>query len=85
MAILYGIPLIALMVGTIGSYYALQGILSKDYLQAVSIGIGLLFVAISYLLIKLRDTKFKESRLYLPTVTRVIIDLDAVDITDNTH
>lgn len=85
MAIMYGIPLIALMVGTIGSYYGLKGVLSKDILQGVSIAIGLVFVAISYMLIKLRDAKFKESRLYLPTVTRVIIDLNAVDLNNNQH
>ena len=79
-AIIYGIPLIALIVGTVGSYYILDNVVTGNTLQICSMAVGLIFTAVSYLCIKLKDAKFRESRKYMPTVTRIVIDLDMADM-----
>ncbi|MEG0250026.1 MAG: SoxR reducing system RseC family protein [Peptostreptococcus sp.] len=73
--IAYGIPLIGLLIGTIGSYYILQNVVSGSRLEFYSIGIGLLFTAFAYLGIKLKDASIRNSRKYMPTITRIMIDL----------
>ena len=73
--IAYGIPLIGLLIGTIGSYYILQSMVSGPRLEFYSIGIGLLFTGLAYLGIKLKDASIRNSRKYMPTITRIMIDL----------
>ncbi|GAA0106057.1 SoxR reducing system RseC family protein [Paraclostridium sordellii] len=71
-AIVYIVPLIALLGGTIISYGILNFIdigMNKEVLSGF---IGIVLTAISYLLIKGKDRKFRESRNYIPIITKVI-------------
>lgn len=74
--IMYGIPLIGLLIGTIGSYYVLKNIYSGESLEIISFIVGLLFMSAAFIGIKLKDAKFKESRAYLPIITRILIDIN---------
>lgn len=76
--IVYGIPLLALILGTVGSYFLLKNQLDKNILEILSFAIGLVFTAISYIIIRTKDSKFRESRKYMPIVTRILIDLNAI-------
>ncbi|MGL5641353.1 MAG: SoxR reducing system RseC family protein [Paraclostridium sp.] len=71
-SIVYAIPLIALLGGTIVSYGILSYIdisFNKEVISGL-LGIGL--TIISYLAIKNKDSKFRESRKYIPIITKVI-------------
>ena len=71
-AIVYIVPLIALLGGTIISYAILNFIdigMNKEVLSGF---IGIVLTIISYLLIKSKDRKFRESRNYIPIITKVI-------------
>ncbi|CEN80365.1 SoxR reducing system RseC family protein [Paraclostridium sordellii] len=70
--IVYIVPLIALLGGTIISYAILNFIdigMNKEVLSGF---IGIVLTVISYLLIKSKDRKFRESRNYIPIITKVI-------------
>ncbi|GAA0710853.1 SoxR reducing system RseC family protein [Paraclostridium ghonii] len=71
-AIVYIIPLAALLGGTIASYCILNFIdisFNKEILSAI---IGLILTSLSYLIIKNKDSKFRESRQYIPIISKVI-------------
>lgn len=75
-AIVYIVPLIALLGGTIISYGILNFIdigMNKEVLSGF---IGIVLTIISYLLIKSKDRKFRESRNYIPIITKVINTID---------
>ncbi|CEO28006.1 SoxR reducing system RseC family protein [Paraclostridium sordellii] len=75
-AIVYIVPLIALLGGTIISYGILNFIdigMNKEVLSGF---IGIVLTLISYLLIKSKDRKFRESRNYIPIITKVINTID---------
>lgn len=75
--IVYGIPLIALIIGAVGSYYVMKylGVGGKRQ-EIISFFIGIIFTGISYLIIKTKDEAFRESRKYMPTVVRILVDTD---------
>lgn len=71
-SIVYAIPLIALLGGTIVSYGILSYIdisFNKEVISGL-LGIGL--TILSYLAIKNKNSKFRESRKYIPIITKVI-------------
>lgn len=71
-SIVYAIPLISLLGGTIVSYGILSYIdisFNKEVISGI-LGIGL--TILSYLVIKNKDSKFRESRKYIPIITKVI-------------
>lgn len=71
-SIVYIIPLVALLGGTVISYSILTLInisVNKEILSAV---IGLLLTGLAYLFIKKKDSKLRESRQYIPVITKVI-------------
>lgn len=71
-SIVYIVPLIALLGGTIASYSILNFInisFNKEILSAI---IGVTLTALAYLFIKSKDSKLRESRQYIPTITKVI-------------
>ncbi|WP_250673925.1 SoxR reducing system RseC family protein [Paraclostridium ghonii] len=71
-SIVYIIPLAALLGGTIASYSILNFInisFNKEILSAI---IGLILTSLSYLFIKNKDSKFRESRQYIPIISKVI-------------
>lgn len=75
-AIVYIVPLIALLGGTIVSYVIFNFIdigMNKEVLSGF---IGIVLTIISYLLIKSKDRKFRESRNYIPIITKVINTID---------
>ncbi len=80
LGILYGIPLIALLIGSVGSFYILESAGVTNMLEILSALIGFAFTGISYLLIRTRENKFRASRKYMPTVTRVVIDLNTCPV-----
>ncbi|CEO14285.1 SoxR reducing system RseC family protein [Paraclostridium sordellii] len=70
--IVYIVPLIALLGGTIISYAILNFIDIGRNKEVLSGFIGIVLTVISYLLIKSKDRKFRESRNYIPIITKVI-------------
>lgn len=68
----YLVPLIFLLVGTILTYYILDLIKFSGQIEIISGVVGLICTCISYLLLKKNDNKFKESREYIPKITRII-------------
>ncbi|WP_270646695.1 SoxR reducing system RseC family protein [Paeniclostridium hominis] len=75
-SIIYAIPLIALLGGTILSYKVLSYFDILFNIEVISGGIGVLLTILSYLAIKSRDFKFRESRNYIPIITKVINNID---------
>ena len=68
----YLVPLMFLLVGTILTYYILDLIKFSGPTEVISGVVGLICTCISYLLLKKNDDKFKQSRQYIPKVTRII-------------
>ncbi|MEF9992705.1 MAG: SoxR reducing system RseC family protein [Peptostreptococcaceae bacterium] len=71
-SIVYAIPLIALLGGTIISYGILSYIDISFNKEVISGFFGIGLTVISYLFIKSRDSKFRKSRKYIPVITKVI-------------
>ena len=68
----YLVPLIFLLVGTILTYYILDLIKFSGPTEVISGVVGLICTCISYLLLRKNNDKFKQSRQYIPKVTRII-------------
>ena len=68
----YLVPLMFLLVGTILTYYILDLIKFSGPTEVIIGVVGLICTCISYLLLKKNDDKFKQSRQYIPKVTRII-------------
>ncbi len=68
----YLVPLIFLLVGTILKYYILDLIKFSGPIEVISGVVGLICTGISYLLLRKNDAKFKQSRQYIPKVTKII-------------
>ncbi|MCC0635177.1 MULTISPECIES: SoxR reducing system RseC family protein [unclassified Clostridioides] len=71
----YIIPLVALLVGTIGTYYILGAIGMTSGVEAISGLVGICLTIICYLYLKKNDKKFRDSREFIPVITRILIDL----------
>jgi len=71
--IMYGIPLLGLIIGLIGGYYVA---VSMDYdtstAELVGAVSGLVLLALSYLGIKLNESKIKTMKKFKPVLVRVI-------------
>ena len=84
--IMYGIPLVALIIGSVGSFYLLGSIgMDGKKLELISFFVGLVFTGIAYLYIKTKDKSYRERRKYMPTVTRVLIDLNMESLNKKTE
>ena len=75
-SIIYVIPLIALLGGTILSYKVLGFLNISFNIEVISGCIGVFLTILSYLAIKSRDFKFRQSRNYIPIITKVINNID---------
>lgn len=71
----YIIPLVALLVGTIGTFYILGAIGITSGVEAISGLVGICLTVICYLYLKKNDKKFRDSREFIPVITRILIDL----------
>lgn len=69
--IAYTIPLAALLIGTVGAFYILS-YMNINNIEVISGVVGLTFTLLSFLMLKKNDSKFRESKEYIPIVTRVI-------------
>jgi sigma-E factor negative regulatory protein RseC len=72
-AIVYTVPLIALLIGTIATYFILNLSKINVDVEVVSGSIGIGLMLLSFVVLKLNDSKFRESREYIPVVTEVLI------------
>ncbi|WP_343344551.1 SoxR reducing system RseC family protein [Terrisporobacter petrolearius] len=68
----YLVPLIFLLAGTILTYYILDLIKFSGPIEVISGVVGLICTGISYLLLRKNDDKFKQSRQYIPRITKII-------------
>ena len=68
----YALPLLFLLMGTICTYYILELIKYEGPIELISGLAGIVCTLISYLILNKNDKKFKESREYLPKITRII-------------
>lgn len=73
--LVYVIPMILLIFGIVGSYYILDGIGFSGVKEVVATIIGIILMALSYIYLKINDKKFRESREYVPVVTKILFDL----------
>jgi sigma-E factor negative regulatory protein RseC len=72
-AIVYTVPLIALLIGTIATYFILNLSKINVDVEVVSGSVGIGLMLLSFVVLKLNDSKFRESREYIPVVTEVLI------------
>lgn len=72
-AIVYTVPLIALLIGTIATYFMLNLSKINVDVEVVSGSVGIGLMLLSFVVLKLNDSKFRESREYIPVVTEVLI------------
>ena len=70
--LVYLVPLICLLSGTILTYYILNLVKYSGQIDIISGIVGLVCTFISYLILKKNDDKFKESRQYIPKITKII-------------
>jgi len=73
--IMYGIPLIGLIIGLIGGYYSgrIFGF-DENISQIIAAFAGILFISISYICIKALDPKIKKMSKFKPVLIRVVND-----------
>lgn len=71
-AIAYLIPLVSLLVGVIASYQVLSMIGYNGSMEIASAVVGFITMSISYIIIKTNDSKFKQSKKYMPIVTDIV-------------
>lgn len=73
-ALAYVVPLIFLLVGTIVSYFMLDMIISTQgiIVELISGIIGIMLMLLSYVILKRNDSKFRDSRKFIPVITKII-------------
>ncbi len=73
--IVYSMPLIGLLLGTVISNYILNLIEFNGNIEVMSGVIGLLCMSIALVILKKNDSKYRKSKEYMPTVTKIIYKL----------
>ncbi|MGL4913509.1 MAG: SoxR reducing system RseC family protein [Romboutsia sp.] len=68
-AIVYILPLMGLLLGTIATYFILTTINFGGNIEIISGMIGLFLMFLSFVILKKNDRKFRDSREYIPIVT----------------
>lgn len=74
--IAYIFPLINLLIGTIGTYYVLQFIENTKNIEVISSIVGIIIMLISFFILRKNDSKLRESRQYIPIITKIIVSKD---------
>lgn len=72
-AIVYILPLLALLGGTIATYYGLGLTNISTNIELVSGIVGLGLMLLSFVVLKINDNKFRNSREYIPIVTEIVL------------
>lgn len=68
---LYGIPLLALLVGLFTSYYLFES-LGVGHYDLLAILTGVIFMGIAFMVIKKNSEKFAENKRYMSVITEVL-------------
>lgn len=71
-AIAYVLPLLGLLCGTIITYFVLTSMNTVSYVEAISAIVGFVVMALVFLMIRKNDSKFRESRKYIPVIKKII-------------
>lgn len=73
-ALAYIVPLVFLMLGTIGSYFVLDKLIEVQGIgvEIISGLIGIAMMLISYVILRINDNKFRESRKFIPIITNIL-------------
>ena len=73
-ALAYIVPLIFLMLGTIGSYFVLDKVIEAQGISVEIISglVGIVMMSTSYVILKRNDNKFRESRKFIPVITNIL-------------
>jgi len=66
---LYGVPLIALLVGVFTGIFLFEG--KFEYYDLIAIGVGLVFMTISYMILRANKEKFADNTRYMSVITKV--------------
>lgn len=74
-ALVYVVPLIGLMLGVFVTYFILSSTKITTHIEVISGVMGIIVMLLSYLMLKVNDRKFKESKKFLPRVEKILIDL----------
>ncbi len=73
--IMYGIPLLGLIIGLSGAYYGAKAVgYDENPAQVLAAVAGLALLALSYLGIKLKESKIRSMSKFKPVVVRIIND-----------
>lgn len=71
--IMYGIPLLGLIIGLTGAYYGAKTLNYDDnYAQVLGAVVGLSLLALSYLGIRLKESKIKTMNKFKPVIVRKV-------------
>lgn len=71
--IAYLLPLAGLFVGTVVSYFVLQNndvLLNLEFISGI---VGIIFMIITFCFIKNKDKKFKDSKNFVPIITKILV------------
>lgn len=71
-AIVYILPLIGLLGGTIATYYILEGMGITSNIEIISGAVGVILTIASFLILRANDKKFRDSKEYIPIVTKIL-------------
>lgn len=72
-SIAYLLPLAGLFIGTLITYFVLQNNSASLNLELISGIVGIIFMAITFCFIKNKDKKFKDSKNFVPEITKILI------------
>ena len=70
--IAYGIPLISLILGIVSGKFILELAGVMENIEVYSFMIGVVFLMVTFLIIRKNEVRFKESKKYLSTIVEVI-------------
>lgn len=72
-SIVYLLPLVGLLVGTIATYSILQYLGNINNIEILSGIVGLVLMIVSFFVLNKNDSKFRDSREYIPIVNKIIV------------
>ncbi|WP_073026859.1 SoxR reducing system RseC family protein [Lutispora thermophila] len=73
--IMYGIPLLGLIIGLVGGYYAAKALgYNENLSQMIAAVAGLLVISMSYMAIKMKESAIKNMNKFKPVLIRIVKD-----------